>query len=311
MFSSLKKDKIIKFTSILIVIILISFTAFFLIPSGLKMQHNNTIILNRCGITKSDYIEIPGDHVFASRLFLFPYNLVKININDYFSLKEGKRPEFFTDNRNTIEGNNQVYYTKIIFAGKQSVYYSEILKELQKIKTIYNLDDDEYLQLIVNFVQSMPYFTDNSSVKYPLATFVDGCGDCDDKSLLLLALLSQEDYNVSIFIIPAEGSIRYNHAMAGVASKSVPFTKKGYAMIETTQTDSAIGEFPSYALSENVFAVRIGNGTKTYETYYSVLVNSNNSMLRELIKGGKTVSITEYHQDFNIFDFFTKPNSLG
>ena len=180
--------------------------------------------------------------------------------------------------------------------------YKILLKQFQKIKSIYNLNDDEYLQLIVNFVQSMPYFTEKPDVKYPFITFVDGCGDCDDKSLLLLALLAQENYNVSIFIIP-NGPNLPGHAMAGVASHSATFTKKGYAMIETTKKDSAIGVFPLNVASEQVLVLKIGNGTKTYETH-SLIAITEEGWFRVIKKADKTVSITPYHQDFELLDFF-------
>ena len=292
------KDNIIKdtvfciFIFILILILLVALTTV-IKPT---LSENNTVFVTHCGFSKDySFKSFEGDFI-QNRLFSNPYDTIEIKVDDYFLLKERNRPKLIIDAKKGIEESYRQYYTKIIFDGNQSTYYSDILKNFQKIKSIYNLDDDEYLQLIVNFVQSMPYYTAGSDVKYPIVTYTDGCGDCDDKSLLLVALLSQENYNVSVFIIPPDGSTRISHAMAGVASKSATFTKNGYAMIETTKKDSAIGEFPSSVASEKVLIIKIGNGTKTFEISSSIWI-IDDLQYRVVKKGDRTVSITSYHQD--------------
>jgi hypothetical protein len=302
-------DKIIRITSFLVVIIVFLFAFLLLHISSIKTQPiaNDTVFVTQCGFLKDNFLRLFNGNLVHSRLFSYPYNAVGINLDDYFLLKDGNRSRPVFYQQKPLTENYRQYYIKIIFTGNQSVYYSAILKEFQKTKSVYNLDDDEYLQLIVNFVQAMPYFTEKSEVKYPLVTFTDGCGDCDDKSLLLLALLSQENYNVSIFIIPPDGPNLPSHAMAGVASNSATFTKNGYAMIETTKKDSAIGRFPSNVASEKVLVIRIGNGTKTFETHSSIWV-VDASMFKVIKKGNKTVSITPYYQDFDILDFFREQN---
>jgi hypothetical protein len=300
----LGKDKIIKISIFLIVLFILIATLIF--GSSTKfhqiIDENNSV--NKCGFSNGSYLSLFEGNLIVNHFFSYPYYAVNLKVQDYFSLKE-YQPIFFFDMNKTVIENNQQYYSNIIRAGNQSRYYSAILKEFQKTKISYNLDDDEYLQLIVNFVQSMPYFTTNSNVKYPFVTFADGCGDCDDKSLLLLALLSQENYNVSIFIIPPEGTSNFSHAMAGVASNSATFTKNGYAMIETTKKESAIGTFPSNVASEKVLVIRIGNGTKTYETHSSIWILED-SQYRVVKKGNTTISITPYYQNFKVTDLFKK-----
>ena len=68
------------------------------------------------------------------------------------------------------------------------------------------LDDDEYLELMAVAVQSLPYDTDGTltAPKFPIETYVDGRGDCDDKSLLLAALLAREGYSVALFYFKPE-----------------------------------------------------------------------------------------------------------
>jgi len=296
-------DKVIKFTSFLIVLLLIFFVVL-LIPSSTKSHQivNDTIFVKNCGLTKENSVILYNGNLVHDSFFSFPYNAIEIKADDYFSLKYGNRSRPIFDGPKTNEEYSRYYYTTAIFKGNQSGYYSAILKQFQKIKSIYNLNDDEYLQLIVNFVQSMPYFTEKPDVKYPFITFVDGCGDCDDKCLLLLALLSQENYNVSILNIPTGPNLP-GHSVAGVASHFATSTRNGYVMIDTTKKDSAIGVFPLNVMSEQVQVIKIGNGTKTYETH-SLIAISEEGQFRVIKKADKTVSITPYPQEFELLDFF-------
>ncbi|MDO9326048.1 MAG: hypothetical protein Q7T80_13950 [Methanoregula sp.] len=101
---------------------------------------------------------------------------------------------------------------------------------LKKIKADAILSDDEYLELITTFVQSLRYETlaDNPA-KFPVETVVDGSGDCDDKSLLLAGLLSREGYRVALMSFGPEA-----HMAVGVAADDYLYTNTSYTYIETT-----------------------------------------------------------------------------
>jgi len=303
---TIKTDKVTRITFFIIILILIGLV--WLVTPSIIQSHqivNDTFFVKQCGLSETDHIKIFDGTLIHNRIFLFPYDAVKINSNDYFSLKKNIPYVSSKHNRVTTEEYRQ-FFTKVIFTGSQSKYYPAILKKFQTIKTQHDLDDDEYLQLIVKFVQSMPYNTNHSHIKYPIITFTDGCGDCDDKSLLLVALLSQEDYNVSIINIPPEGSSRFGHAMAGIASNSATFTLKGYAMIETTASDSPIGEFPAYLKERNDIQInKIVNGTKTFETYSQGWI-SDEGQFKIIKKSEKIVSITPYDEKSDFLDFFRK-----
>jgi hypothetical protein len=77
-------------------------------------------------------------------------------------------------------------------------FYREILPELQKLryKGGKTLSDDEYLEMIVSFVQQIPYDNDSAGIRYPVEVIHDQKGDCDEKSILLTGLLSREGYDV-------------------------------------------------------------------------------------------------------------------
>ena len=68
------------------------------------------------------------------------------------------------------------------------------------------LDASRYAELITSMAQSLEYNTDPGSLapKFPIETFGDGYGDCDDKTLLAAALLSREGYDVAILLFQPE-----------------------------------------------------------------------------------------------------------
>jgi hypothetical protein len=96
------------------------------------------------------------------------------------------------------------------------LFMSNALQNLKKIREVNKLNDDQYLELISVFVQSIPYASTGGGgqPKFPIETFVDQTGDCDDKSLLLAALLSREGFNVSLLYFEPE-----EHMAIGVSSE--------------------------------------------------------------------------------------------
>ena len=102
------------------------------------------------------------------------------------------------------------------------------------------LDADRYAELLTVFVQSLTYQTDPVDLepKFPVETFVDGAGDCDDKTLLLAGLLAREGYDVT------DPSVRAREARcARHQSADIGYLDTGYAFTETT-TGGFVGMVP-------------------------------------------------------------------
>jgi hypothetical protein len=175
-----------------------------------------------------------------------------------------------TDKEVTIYGNisEDVWvtdsYQSMVNDPAQEDLYNALTEEFKKIKNDKALSDDEYLELITTFVQSLRYetLTDNPA-KFPVETVVEGSGDCDDKSLLLAGLLSREGYKVALLSFGPE-----QHMAIGVAADDYLYKNTNYAYIETTNF-SFIG-IPSdtlkggLILQSNPIIIPIGNGTKLY-----------------------------------------------
>ena len=100
-----------------------------------------------------------------------------------------------------------------------------------------------------NFVQSIEYVDDMTSTgytdfpKYPLETLYDQCGDCEDSSILLGALLKELGYGCIFIELP-------EHVAIGVkATDDAPgtyydYNGSHYLYIETTNSGWDIGTLP-------------------------------------------------------------------
>jgi hypothetical protein len=146
----------------------------------------------------------------------------------------------------------------------QDRFFEDLTNEFRGIRTRHNLNSDEYLELMAVFVQSIPYKSQNlSSPKYPIETYGDREGDCDDKSMLLAGLLAHEGYGVALFYFGPE-----QHMAVGVACSEKGYRDTGYAYIETTRV-SFVGT-GSDALAGNItiasdpLVIQIGDGTAGY-----------------------------------------------
>jgi len=190
------------------------------------------------------------------------------------------------------------YYKALSLDPRQTQIYRLLLMQFRKIREELSLNDDEYLELITAYVQSLPYDINKlSSIeiapRFPVETIVDGTGICSDKSLLLAALLSHEGYAVSILQFARE-----NHLTAGLPSPAgFDFAGCGQAVIETTAIlyiGQPAAEYSSAAARPKVFP--IGHGTKHYGCIREVAkilaelaslseqLSDNGTLTREIIR---------------------------
>jgi hypothetical protein len=157
-------------------------------------------------------------------------------------------------------------YLSMINDPAQETLYSSLIGTFRSIRSQKTLDDDEYLELMTVFVQSIPYESlSENPPKFPVETYFDRSGDCDDKSLLLAGLLSREGYNVSLLSFSPEA-----HMAVGAVCPGGEYKGSGYAYIETTNLSFA--GVPTKTLGDDIplvsapYVIRIGNGTKIYQS---------------------------------------------
>lgn len=158
------------------------------------------------------------------------------------------------------------YYTAFLADEDLSSLYDHLSGEFTRIRSQQSLDNDEYLELITVFVQSLPYETDAENIepKFPVELIAEGRGDCDDKSLLLAALLAHEGYDVVLLYFSDE-----SHMAVGVKSTDCIYKETGYAYIETTNV-TFVGIAPleledGTKLLSDPLVIPVGFGNRTYK----------------------------------------------
>jgi hypothetical protein len=211
----------------------------------------------------------PANITLPAPTYSFPFRNVTVSFTTpvdsavYFGAKAANKETIIRGNISDEIWIEKTYLS-MIRDPAQDVFYSQLINTLRSVRSQQNLSDDEYVELAAVFIQSIPYETTHTNPpKFPVETFVDRSGDCDDKSLLLAGLLSQEGYNVSLLSFRPE-----SHMAVGVVCPGGEYKQTGYSFIETTNL-SFIG-VPTGTLSEGLeihsdpLVIRIGDGTKTY-----------------------------------------------
>jgi hypothetical protein len=122
--------------------------------------------------------------------------------------------------------------------------------------------EEESILFALTFVQSLPYAYDSDSkgkneyMRYPVETLVDGCGDCEDKVALLVALLYEMDVDFVLLVLP-------EHMAVGVHSDEIDLPRyllyqgKKYYFLETTMLNWGIGDIPENYRSAKIEVVPV------------------------------------------------------
>lgn len=157
------------------------------------------------------------------------------------------------------------YFPAFIEEEHQEGFYDALLAELRHVRDERSLDEDRYAELLTVFAQSIAYKTDPEDLepKFPVETFVEGAGDCDDKTLLLAGLLSREGYDVAIFLFEPE-----KHVALGIRCEEIDYRGTGYAYTETT-AEGFIGMVPQefaggIELQSKPRVFEVGSGGRSY-----------------------------------------------
>jgi hypothetical protein len=188
---------------------------------------------------------------------------VPINISVYEGAKQAEKVTTVYGNISETVWLAQSYQAMITDTAQDSLY-TALLEETDMMRLRQKLTDDEYLELIAVYVQSLKYETrEQNPAKFPVETVFDRAGDCDDKSILLAGLLSREGYTVALLLFDPE-----SHMAVGVGSNDYVYKNTGYAFVETTNY-SFIG-VPTDKLGGNMtlfsdpVVIPISNGSKFY-----------------------------------------------
>jgi hypothetical protein len=127
-------------------------------------------------------------------------------------------------------------------------YLSVIVEKFNYIAITESLTEAEKVNLVIAFVQSLPYTVDSVTTgfdeypRYPLETLIDDGGDCEDTSILTAALLHTMSYDVILVSPPGHMAVGVN--MPGTYGSYYVSNSKNYFYLETTGEGWTIGQLP-------------------------------------------------------------------
>ena len=130
-----------------------------------------------------------------------------------------------------------------------SEYGKNVIKDFAEHLVHDTMTEEESVMSALTFVQSLPYATDQETkgqeeyVRFPLETLADGVGDCEDKGVLLGAILSALEVDYILLLLP-------DHLALGVQCNEIEevpeilFNERRYLYVETTSPHWSIGRIP-------------------------------------------------------------------
>lgn len=138
----------------------------------------------------------------------------------------------------------------------------EIADSLFSLSKAYGLEESEIPGLCISFVQSLNYTSDLQSSGYdqyprfPYETLYEGGGDCEDTSILSVAILQEMGYDVVLLELPEHMAlgIKCNPEQKG---RSTEYEGSNYYYLETTGSDWQIGEIPEEYEDQPVVVVPV------------------------------------------------------
>ncbi|WAC05821.1 MAG: hypothetical protein OS112_04125 [Methanoregula sp.] len=207
-----------------------------------------------------NYAPYSGSHEYTIR--------VPVNMSVYYGARQTK--VYLPQNAQDPEAI-KAYISSFESDPAMEELYGNVLRELRNARYRHGgyLSDDEYFELIVAFVQQIP-FVENPSPKrrYPIEVIYDKAGDSDEKSLLLVNLLAREGYDVALMVYEDLGyettGIRVVEEIPDASLKVFSDGKKDYVFIDAG-VPRFIGSVPDVFLTADDPAIYpVGNGTKSY-----------------------------------------------
>jgi hypothetical protein len=194
------------------------------------------------GLTENTYTAGSGNYTYSWDYDGDTYTL-KFNMSQQQYLNYANNPIY----RRMPNGNLRAHGIDFITAND-----SLIKSMAQQMKTMGNeaeLDKNEMGQMVLNFVQSIPYQYDNITYNvqdywvFPLETLYHGKGDCEDKSFLYASIMIAMGYDCALLFF--EDHVAVGLGLSYVANGEY-YNNTGihYYYCETTAKGWSIGEIP-------------------------------------------------------------------
>lgn len=133
-------------------------------------------------------------------------------------------------------------------------YLMNITERFEEIVSDEDYDGREEVELVVAFIQSLPYTSDSVTThfdeypRYPIETLVDGGGDCEDTSILASGLLDHMGYGVVLVNLPEHFGVGVD-----IDSYGSYYLYEGvkYYYVETTGEGWELGQLPNEYIGDS------------------------------------------------------------
>ena len=188
---------------------------------------------------EEEYFDIDKNEGFGKEL-TFNFTLFKSNYNLTFDIEKSLFDDVKQNSKinqyDTGLGMRQDQYDTFVYDSYDEDVLNTIIDAISESE---GRKDYDLAQLLVAFVQSIPYDHSAKEAKFTMETLYNKTGDCDDKSILLAKLLSHAGYQTCLFIYE-EGQ----HMAVGLkVDDNTDAYKDGYVFIESTGYNP-IGNIP-------------------------------------------------------------------
>ena len=156
--------------------------------------------------------------------------VVRIPQEDY-AISESRPDGMVVDSSESRDAWTRRYYTRQLEWPEQERAVETALAQLRPIRDALGLSSDDYVRLLNAFVGTIPYDSVTAEAvrpkRYPCSLLTEGVGVCEDKSMLLGAMLAAEGYDVALLLLESD-----NHMAVGVRSDTKSYKGTGYAFID-------------------------------------------------------------------------------
>jgi len=165
-------------------------------------------------------------------------------------------PETQYDYYKNLERIHDNDYSVYVTHPYDDEFINTIIRKFNIIALEENLTEEEKINLVISFVQSLPYTVDNVTTnfdeypRYPLETLVDNGGDCEDSSILTASLLKSMNYEVILIDFPGHVAVGVNIDTYG---SYWLYEDEEYFYIETTGQGWKIGDLPDEYLETTAY----------------------------------------------------------
>lgn len=240
------KDNLVKIISLIIAIVVLAFMIIYYVMAYRAAKNNESFSLfgvkdKRVPAYEGTQIDMqPREYSYSAYNGAMMFNTVQYYDKNMYEYYHGLDRYYELDE-----------YTNYVLDEKNLEVVSTLVTFLRTCKMQAGYSDYEMVLEAINFVQkNIVYAYDQNSQgliieypKYPIETLYEGCGDCEDTSILLAAIIKELDYGVILLAYDDHMAVGIQGGET-VYGKYYEYEGERYFYVETTANGWTIGDVP-------------------------------------------------------------------